>query len=85
MYFRTPLTPLRLLSNPSFQLHGIGMVAAWTAGSQQLRCFQGASKVPETTSKTEKSETSVENGNEDSTMLSEDKDFLYKLWMHLQL
>ena len=33
-------------------------------------------KVPETTLKTEKSETTVENGNEDSAMSPEDRDFL---------
>lgn len=35
-----------------------------------------AFKVPETTLKTEKSETTVENGNEDSAMSPEDRDFL---------
>lgn len=35
-----------------------------------------AFKVPETTLKTEKSETTVENGNEDSATSPEDRDFL---------
>lgn len=44
-----------------------------------------AFKVPETTSKTQRSEATVQNGNEDSMMLSEDKDFVHKLWMHFQI
>lgn len=71
------LTPLCWNPDPSFQLWvlacWLGVLYCWHSGAEMgLLAF----KVPETTLKTEKSETTVENGNEDSAMSPEDRDFL---------
>lgn len=77
--------PHMLLPTPQPQLSA-GMVAG-VLNSWHTRTEIGllAFKVPETTSKTEKSATPVENWNEDSNMLPEDRDLLHKLWTHFQI